>query len=257
MFFDDTSDRVLPASPRRRREAREQGHVWQSSDLASALTTGGTALLLICLGPALVNACGRLLLHALTPSPIVRSDQLAASPVQLPLMPLMGAAAALLFGAWLLAILARLLQVGPLLVPALAQPQLERISPAACLRRIFSADTFARGGLWLLRLIVVASLVWWTLAREAPLLAGLMHAPPRGLAVTLGQLLTTFVLQLAGGLLLVSALDALWQWSLHERRLQMTADEVRAERREASRPQIDRRRRQRSVAQPAEPLRGI
>lgn len=256
MFFDDAGDRILPASPRRRREAREQGHVWQSGDLASALATGGTALLLVWLGPALVHACAGLLTSSLTPSPVVRSDQLAASPVHLPLTPLLGTVAALLLGAWLLAILVRLLQVGPLLVPALVQPNVERISPAAGLRRLFAGDTLARGGLWLLRLIVVASLVWWTLTREAPLLASLTHAPPGGLAVTLGQLLTTFVLRLAGGLLLVAALDALWQWSAHERRLRMTADEVRTERREASRSQIDRRR-QRSVAQAAEPLRGI
>jgi flagellar biosynthesis protein FlhB len=256
MFFDDTGERILPASPRRRREAREQGHVWQSSDLASALTTGGTALLLICLGPALVHACAGLLTSSLTPSPIVRSDQLPVSPVQLPLIPLVGAAAALLVAAWLLTILVRLLQVGPLLVPSLAQPDVARISPAAGLRRIVAGDTFARGGLWLLRLIVVALLVWWTLAHEAPLLAALVHASPGGLVLTLGQLLTTFVLRLAGGLLAVAALDALWQWSSHERRLRMTADEVRAERREASRPNIDRRR-STSVAQPAEPLRGI
>lgn len=256
MFSDDAGERVFPASPRRRREAREQGHVWQSSDLACALTTGGTALLLIWFGPALVHACAALLTSSLTSSPLVRSDQLAASPGQLPLVPLMGAAAALLLGAWLLAILSRLLQVGPLLVPALVQPRLERVSPAAGLRRVFAGDTLARGCVWLLRLMVVAGLVWWTIAHESALLSSLVHAPPGGLAMILGQLLTTFVLRLAGGLLLVAALDTLWQWSSHERSLRMTADEVRAERREAGRPQTARRRQQ-SVAPAAEPLRGV
>ena len=89
MFLNDTDDRVFPASPRRRREAREQGYVWQSSDLASALTTGGAALLLLWIGPEAVRACGSFLVNALTPNPVLRSDQLADSLSQLPLTLLM------------------------------------------------------------------------------------------------------------------------------------------------------------------------
>jgi len=233
-------DRTHPASPRRRREARRRGQVWQSSDLAAALMTGGVAILLIWQGPALVRSCAAMLQRSLAGEPILRTDDLSVMVSDRVWSSLAISAGMLLAGVWILALSVRLVQVGPLFAPALARPQAERISPLAGLRRLFSAQAFVRAPLWLLRVVAIGGLLWWTLVCEAELIGGLIQLPPSSLALALGELITKFALRLAGVLLVSSAFDAGWQWFAHQRRLRMTTAEIRAEQREASRPQVRR-----------------
>lgn len=237
-------DRTHPASSRRRREARRQGQVWQSSDLAIALSTGGVAILLIWQGPALVDSCGALLLRSLGSAPILRTDDLSGVSGEGMWSSLALSAGMFFLSIWLLAISVRLVQVGPLFAPALVRPQGERISPLAGWRRLFCAQALVRAPLWLLRVVIVGGLIGWTLTSEAARLSGLAHLAPSSLALAAGQLITTFALRLAGLLLITSAFDAGWQWFSHQRRLRMTTAEVRAEQREAARPQLHRRGRQ-------------
>ena len=185
MADNDESDKTEPASNRRRREARRQGHVWQSGDLSAALTLGGVGLLLSWQGAALTSSCGDWLRQSFAAAPIVRSDRLGSMADSPSLTELAGSAVGLLLGLWLIAVIVRLLQVGPLFVPQLVQPQIERVSLLAGWRRMTSAAMVFRGPLWMLKLFVICGIVWWTVTREAGTLAGLSHLEPVELADSL------------------------------------------------------------------------
>ena len=65
-----------------------------------------------------------------------------------------------------LVILGNIIQVGWLFLPAKAIPDFSRVDPLAGVGRLFSMANLTRLGFGLLKLVVVASVAWFSLAAE-------------------------------------------------------------------------------------------
>lgn len=229
-------DRNHPATRQRREAARQDGQVWHSRELSAALTLAGFGLLLAWQGPQVTRLCGQCLHHALASPPVLRVDQLSGLFDPSAALSLAGAIGFLLANLCLVSVMVRGLQVGPLWVPGLVKPSPWRVSPAAGWQRLMSADTPARGLMWLLKLAVVGGVLWWTIVRNAHGLAAISSVPAGGLAAAIGHHVISFVWQLSGALLLVAGIDAVWTTWSHERRLRMTSAELRQEHQESRSP---------------------
>ena len=241
---EDAAGKTFDPTPRRRQQAREQGHVAQSQDLGSAILLLVGVLLLMLLGKPLVDFVAEFArqqwgevgtLAASQQSVVIDSrlllDKLAR--VTLPILALV-----VLGG-----VMVSVLQTGLLFVPGRIAPDPARVSLAQGLRRIVSLSGGMRLGLGMLKLLAIGGVAGWMLWSRWPDLL-------RSSAMTMPQLAHFLVDTLLGtawwiglSLLVLALLDYAFQRWRHEQDLRMTYQEVREEMNEQQGdPQIDARR---------------
>lgn len=227
---EHSGDKSFEATPHRRQEAREKGHVAFSQDLGSAVLLLLGVLLLMLFGGAVLTACADLMRRNLgSVEDLVASREtvlnqsvgiaLNLGVVVLPVLGLM-----MLGG-----VSTTVLQIGFLWVPDRVAPDISRLSPLAGLQRIFSLTGTMRLGFGLFKVIVVtvvaAAVVWqrW----DDVLGATLLETPQLGRFLIDIALSVTFWVGLA--LVILALFDyGLQRWK-YEQDLRMTHQEVREE----------------------------
>jgi flagellar biosynthesis protein FlhB len=229
-----TQDRTERATPKRVRDARRRGEVPRSRELASSIVVGGGVLALTGLAGSMAAMAASWMQRALMPDPAVlqRPDELLAHlggvaaggfAVVLPLLVvgfLAGLAAPLLLGGWNLSAEA-------------LKPDFGRANPLKGLGRLFSAQSLVELGKGLLKagvLGLIAAIYLYTQLDDLATLGREAAAPAvaHGLQLALGCLAW-----MAGGLVLIAAVDTPYQLWSYARRLRMTKQEVKQEFKEA------------------------
>jgi len=233
MADDNDLERTEPASPRRLEQAREEGQVARSPELATfavlAAATGGLWLA----GGDLVARLARMLAGALE---IPRSAAFDAAVMPARLLALSGDALAA-FAPFALVVLAAAIGA-PLLINGwvfsakAVQPDFGRLDPVAGLGRIFSPRSAAELGKAIAKALVVgafAAAVAWHY-KEA--LLGLAGASLRGGLAELARIAGVSIGVIVAGMLLIVAVDVPFQLWDHFRRLRMSREELKRENRE-------------------------
>src|SRR3954453_5967228 len=163
---DSAGEKSFDATPHRRQEAREQGQVVFSQDLASAAMLMLGVLLLMMFGRGVVEFFARLIQRQLSEVAELHAHQESlvngwiqiAYPAAIVLLPILGL---LMLGG----VLVNVFQVGLLWLPDRVAPDFSRVSPLAGLKRIFSLSGTSRLGFGLVKVLIVAavaSAVMWT-----------------------------------------------------------------------------------------------
>ncbi len=242
---ESSGEKSFDATPHRREEAREQGQVVFSQDLASAAMLMLGALLLMMLGGALLEYCVKLLRHNLADVGDLQASQenLVHESIRLGytlaavLLPIMGL---MMLGG----ILSSVLQIGLLWLPERLAPDISRISPASGMKRIFSLTGTARLGFGLVKVLLVSIVsitILWMRWNDVMRSTGL-DTPQ--FAKFLVSLSLSTILWIGFVLLLLAILDYGVQRWKHEQDLRMTHQEVREEMKNVQGdPQIAARRR--------------
>lgn len=229
-------------TPKRLDEARGRGEVAYSRDLASAAAMTAAIAALIFTGPELT---ARLLAYwrsalAEAPAAGLPSVALAAG------LGMMGRAlAAPLLAAATLALGVGLLQTRGLVALGAVKPDLGRLSPAAGLRRAFGSQAALAVGKGLLKVVLVAVLVWATVRPVLGGLAALAGASPPRLLGALGALASRLAERVALVALALGVADYLFAFRRHHRGLRMTREEVKRESKESEGDPSHRAERQR------------
>jgi flagellar biosynthetic protein FlhB len=212
----DDSDRVIPATPRRREAARRQGAM-PTAALPAWVTTAGTATLLLPVWatttlPAATGLVRTVIRAAGDPRPIDPWPGLVA--VALPTLAVVVAAAAA-------GLAVRLLLDGFSWQPARIAPSLRRIDPFAGLARIFSWHTTSAifgGGLGL---TVMAVAAW--------LAVGPLVGPATQVGIGAEPRVAAAAWRAAAGLFVAGAVVAIVRWLAarrrFEQRIRMTPEE--------------------------------
>jgi flagellar biosynthetic protein FlhB len=237
-------DKQFEATPHRREQAREQGQVPRSHDLASAVILVGGLVLLMWLGESLVTWLQTYFTERLGGeawlaggTDTLLSEQAAVlSALARTLLPLLALILAL-------AVAASLGQTGILFLPQNVAPQLERLNPLRGLGRIFSLANLARTVFGVGKLLVVATVAYYSLRSRVGGLLGLAELSTAEIAWFLADVLLWTSLQIGLALLVLALLDYLFQRWKHEQDLRMTVLEVKQEMKEQQGdPQIIARR---------------
>jgi flagellar biosynthetic protein FlhB len=239
-------DKTQEPTPHRRQQAREEGQVARSQDLASSLILllGLAAFLL--LGGGLAEMLGRLFAEKLGGTPQLAIDpELAAADWNRLLLEL-GRHLLPLFGLLVLAaVAANVFQFGFLMLPEKLAPDISRIDPLAGMRRIFSLASLVRLGFGLVKVVLVAVVAYACLAGHWQKIFGMADLSLPQMAVCLVELLLWTSLKIAGALVALAVLDYGFQWWRNEHELRMTPQEVREEFKHLEgNPQVIGRRRQ-------------
>ena len=228
-------DRSHAATKRKLASARREGRVAKSSELVAA----GSALLglvvLYYCGSKIVLALAHLLKASLTDVSVgsMTVDSAAGDFTHVGLWIAAAVVPALLLVASA-PVLMHWLQFGVLFVPGLIRPRFERIGGRRS-NGLSDAQTWARGGLNLFKLVPAAGVVGFYLYHELPALLRLMLLPTPTLSVEIGRTIVRFGVVLAFVLLLPGVLDYLVaRWRFADE-LRMTRAELREEQRTSGR----------------------
>jgi flagellar biosynthetic protein FlhB len=238
-------ERTEPATPRRREEARERGHVARSADLSSAVILLAAILGLEFFGKSLIGGvfgATRGILERLaevdgTRESLVLHFGSAFTGALLGYLPFILFVMAAALGV-------NLAQVGFLFTPEPLAPSLERLDPLAGLGRIFSLRSAVRLLAGLLKISAVGAVVFLTLWSERARLVGLLgHSFEDILQYGVG-LMMSLSLRAVLVLLFLAILEYGYQRLQYERDLRMSKQEVREElKRFEGDPKIRERRR--------------
>jgi flagellar biosynthetic protein FlhB len=242
---DGMAERTEQPTPKRLSQARADGNVARSQELASAMILlAGTLLAAASLIPILwrfKSIVAAALSNDVLDDPVVPSDALAlidyvaiaAARITLPLLLVVAAAA----------FVVQFLQVGWIFTMRPLAPSLGKISPIKGLKRLFDLNAMFKTGLAVVKTAVIVVLVAATIYQYRREIVTLPYFAPAQVVVKGGLMMLDLALRLAAVLLLLGVLDYLYQRWKHKQDLKMTKQEVKDELKQMEGdPQVKRRR---------------
>jgi flagellar biosynthesis protein FlhB len=228
--IDKDQERTEQASPRRREEARKKGQVARSPEVPSAAILLACSLLFyFCSGGMLermmdltrwiLRECGT------TSVTMVNIDNLFwgwAWKLFLIMAPL-------LLTVVIAGFLSNYLQIGFVFSPEALAPKLEKIDPLKGFQRLFSLRSLVELVKSILKMTVIAIIVWFTLKDEIDNLIPLMDDSLMGILVYTGKVTFRILITTCWALIVLALLDYLYQRWEYEKGLRMSRQEVKDE----------------------------
>lgn len=225
---DEHDERTMEPTAQRLAQARREGEVVRSGDLTAAIVLTGAMLLL--------GAAGGPLLDAMTNMTAKMLDFRTNTPARVTAGEVLGGAAGVLTGAGLLAgaivivaVAANVLQVGLLAVGRLASPDFSRLSPGKGVRRMLGRRACVRALAALAKLIAVGGIAYLAIRWGLAEMAALARARASELAGGIGRIVWRAGMAMSAALLVLGALDWLYQRWEFRREHRMTPREVAEE----------------------------
>lgn len=243
MAWDEGEDRTEQPTPRRRQEAREQGRIARSPDLTAAVS--------ILAGLLLLNAFGSEVLSALQSGLKKLGDDMDVSGTGTKTWLILSASsAARILLPFLLALMAAggvasVLQSGWIVTWKKAAPSLEKLSPVAGLKRMFSTDAAVKLLMGVAKMGLVGAVAYMTIRDRMKDVLAAGAGSAGGVLAASGEIIYALCLKLGLILLILGLIDYFYQrWTI-EKSLKMTKQEVRDEmKRMEGDPLMKQRRRQ-------------
>jgi len=239
-------DKQHDATPHRRQQAREEGQVARSQDLASAALLLVGLLALLYWGHDLALYFGRLFHDSLAGDGwrSLNRDELAswwlatAASLAWAIVPLLGLIT-------LAAIAVNLGQVGFLWLPQKVAVDWNHVNPLTNAQRLFSLPSLVRLSFGVFKVLIVTGVAAWSLWTEHAQLMSLADLEAPQVAAYLSSVTLWTCVKIAAALFLLAVIDYGYQWWKQEQDLKMTTQEMREELKEQQGdPQILARRRQ-------------
>ncbi len=244
---DDLGERTEDATPKRRREAREEGNIARSNDAANAIILLGAILVLASTMRPFLGSLASLLEKALSGDHIgsgIRVEEVPTLVVPMASEAIL-AALPIVVGATAIAILAHLWQVGFLVSSKALEPKFERLDPTKGFGRIFGAQGAIKTAMDILKVIVVGWIAWSLTAGILPQIAALPELGVLRGFEEIGSIGLNLAVQAGAALLVLGIADYAVQRFKHERDLRMTKQQVKEEFKESDgNPEVKRRRMQ-------------
>lgn len=233
MSADSDLDKTEPASERRLQQARDEGDVPRSRELAACASLLAGGLLLWAMGASLQHTLSLLLKESLSfprefafDAPLLlEHGRHVLGRVLWALLPFAAVVLAavvvspLLVGGWLFS------------AQALA-PKFHRLDPVGGIARMFSLQSLAELGKALAKVVLVGAAAWMVVRSQSEAMFALITSPLSAAGPALGSLLFSAFAAMAAVLALVALIDVPWQRWQYAKKLMMTRDEVKREYRE-------------------------
>jgi len=245
---DNAQEKTEEATPKRREDARRDGQVLQSRELASFLVMTLPSAALLVFGAPLAEGLARSMALGLTvPRSVIYGEQSVLEHVMGVMSPLGGVLLLLLLGL-VAGVAASALLGGIVLNLDLANFRMNRMDPMSGLQRMFGRQALVelvKGLLKAVWLLTVLALILWMDFDDIMSLSNMDLSS--GLRRTV-VLVAVGLLLMSLATVLIAAIDVPWQIWDHGQKLRMSLQEVRDELKETDgRPEM--KARQRQVAQ--------
>jgi flagellar biosynthetic protein FlhB len=238
----EDEERTEAATPRRLQKAREEGKVPVSRELTGLAGLVAVSLTLVMAAPGIAHDMTlRLSIF------LARAHELSlGAPVaRLAGQVWLASAAPFVLAAMFAGIAVVLIQTRFLLSGKALKVDISRINPGAGLKRLFGADSLVEAGKSLVKVAVLAVVLWRVLLADLP---GLMLAPfgdTSQLLARAARPVLHVLLVVVGAQALLAVLDVFWVYLRHSRSMRMSRQEIIEEQKEMEGdPHIKGRQRQ-------------
>jgi flagellar biosynthetic protein FlhB len=226
-------DRTEQATPKRRQEAREKGTVYKSLEVNSIAILLVSFTLFHFIGAGMISRIGEMMrsyFRRATPAfgESLTADLLTKHVVEIMLalgsilMPL--AAALLLTG-----LAVNVAQVGLVFSGNNVFPKADRLNPLTGLRRMFSFQSVVEALKGLVKILIVAWVLYVTVQGNLPEVIAIIENQPAGIWACLGKLAFQMSLKITLVLAALAAFDYAFQRWQFEKNLRMTKQELKEE----------------------------
>ncbi|HEY1146926.1 MAG TPA: flagellar biosynthesis protein FlhB [Pseudoduganella sp.] len=240
MAEESEAEKTEPASPRRLEQAREEGDVPRSREVATftVLMAAGAGLWMT--GSGLV----RQLSHALVSGLSLTRDQVFDPDVLIrrilvDLVEVLMACLPLGVAVMVVALASPLLVGGWLFSSKAFTPNFMKLNPINGISNMFSTNSLVELVKAIIKTIVVGAVAWVVISRQKDAMFGLINEPMFASYSHLMNMLGTSFLFIVGALGLIAAIDAPYQMWHYANKLKMTRQELIQESKESDgNPQI-------------------
>lgn len=228
------SEKIHPPTPRRRKQAKEQGRAPRSSDVVSAGLLLATAGLLSCFGPQLATTLMAGISDPLHQPAMLSIDRWQAFQMIARAFASIGSMVLpMLIAMMMCGIGLNLLQTGWMMTPSKLAPSLDRLSPLKRLQTIMSIRSMGRFVVTILKLVAVTAVSITVIRTSLPDLIQVTQLPLAAIGTEIFQMLINCCVWIGATLLALACADYSLAWWQHERDLMMTEQELREEMQDA------------------------
>jgi len=250
---EEGGDKTHEATPHRREEALKEGQVARSQDLPAALVLLAAVILLMKLGPKIVDLFAAFTNYSLRePFLLIAENTENGGLFNSVIAHYFGTTLSFLgpmslfFGVLLLvAVGANLGQVGFLWLPQKLAINPSHLDPIKGFGRIFSMQSIMRLVMGIVKIIICAAVAYYALRNEILTILSLTGLEEPQIGAYMVQTLLMVALKIAVALVILAILDYMYQRWKYNQDLRMTTEEMRRETKEMlGDPQILMKRRQ-------------
>jgi flagellar biosynthetic protein FlhB len=227
---EQDSDRSEHATPHKLEEARRKGQVAKSVDLTAVAILATLVLSLYALGMDGLKQALRLQLNVLARAGRGpwQADDVMAWLAQL-LYGVLHILAPLFLALGVAAVLANLVQTGPVFSTKPLAPDMSRLNPATGFKRVFSLRTVYEGGKSIFKLACLSMVAYEALRDAVPGLIGLQSLDARAYLKVLLGVTTGVLVKMVLVLLLIALIDVTYTRWDYAKRMRMSRRDIKDE----------------------------
>ncbi len=251
---DDLGERTEEATPKRRQEAREEGNVAKSQDLAGALLLLIGTMALALLAWSMFGDAKQIIQVVLSHDSVgnvLRVEDIGAYMRFIGLNTIKLGAPILLV-LWLAAYITTFLQIGWLMSVKSLQPKLSKLDPIKGFQRVFGLSALVKATLDSLKVGVVVIVAIWAISGNFDRMLLLPQLTILQSLREVGWMMLDLALRVLLVLLLLGILDYMYQRWKHNRDLKMTKQQVKDELKQTEGDPQTKQRRMRMAQQIAQ-----
>ena len=202
-------DKQFDATPQKLKKARQEGQVVKSKDFSTALS------LLVMFSA--INALAPFIWHQITKLYVLLYEQIpnanmdvigtmyALTMATIPTVLIIGP---ILFVAWLIAILADFIQVGPLVATAPLMPKLDKLNPTKYFKNLISVKTAFELVKNIVKVLILGYIGWMVYSQHLPHILQLAEIDNNfAVMIEFGKLMTDFITKACIAFLVIAAAD--------------------------------------------------
>lgn len=227
----DSGSKTEKATPKKRRDQRKEGNVFQSKDVVTVLTLFGSFYILRLMFPKIYETVRSFMIQFLefvgTVSD-VNGGQLGAVPMMVA-KALVATILPVLLASVVLAILGTGVQTRFLVSRKSVTPQLKRLNPLSGIKKLFSLQNVIELIKSILKIIILIAVIYNIVLEDMVQVVRTMDMDILMSGAFMLNMVMTLVLRICMAFIVIAALDFMYQWWEYERKLKMSKQEVKEE----------------------------
>ena len=226
MAENDNASRTEEATPHRLEEARKDGDVAKSMEVAQVCALAGAFGAIAIGGQSLArNLADQLLPFIAHPDSIHLEGEAGVAVAWQVMGAALPALLTVLGTATLAGVFGNVVQTGLLFAPSKLAPNLSKLSPAEGFKRLFGIDGLMNFLRAVMKVLLVGAVAWWVLGPRVHDFQGLIGVSPVGVLSFSLKLATQLMFSVLALLALLAVIDFVWQRQRFMERMKMTREE--------------------------------
>lgn len=229
---EQTGDKTEEPTPHKLQEARKKGQVAKSKEITTAVLVLVTYQVLKVVAADMwygIVEFSQFMFRQIKEAPRLLDATFASALLNHSILTLLKIMLPIFAVTFFTAIIIENLQTQFVVSAESMTPKLDKLNPLSGLKRIFSMKGFVQIIITIIKIFIVAMIVWSVIKKNIPIIITAMTMDLWSLMIFVGSLVVTISMKVAGFYIAIAALDYLYQKHEFKKSMMMTKQEVKEE----------------------------